>query len=156
MFIRIGIRKIRNSDDSLGSGTKLLLPSLSLGFSTRGERETQFFYADCSSIVSSQLTDPTNARVHSAVHKLHWPRPGSKNQLASFKFKSQLTAFIQNHKESQSIASGHDVNHIPSPIFYLGYLLWHLWLSHPPCARVNTCVNVCTYPCTKPKGSKPN
>ena len=69
MFIRIGIRKTRNTDDFLGSGTKLLLPSLSLGFSTRRERETQFFYADCSSIVSFQLTDSTNARALSIVHK---------------------------------------------------------------------------------------
>ena len=37
-------------------------------FSTQGERDTQFFYADCSSIVSSQLTDQTNARAHPAVH----------------------------------------------------------------------------------------
>ena len=27
----------------------------------------------------------------------------------------------------------------PSLISYLGLLLWHLWLSHPPCASVNTC-----------------
>ena len=31
-------------------------------FDTRRERETQFFYVDCSSIISSQLTDPTNVR----------------------------------------------------------------------------------------------
>ena len=43
MFIRIGIRKTRNTDDSLGSGTKLLLPSLSLGFRHQErERETIF------------------------------------------------------------------------------------------------------------------
>ena len=41
---------------SFGSGTKLLVPSLSLGFSARGERDT-IFYADCSFIVSFQLTD---------------------------------------------------------------------------------------------------
>ena len=29
--------------------------------------------------------------------------------------------FIQNHKESQPIAFGHDVIHIPSPISYLGF-----------------------------------
>ena len=154
MFIRTGIRKTRNTDDSLGSGTKLLLP-LSLGFRYE-ERETQFFYADCSSIVSSQLTESTNARAHPAVHKLDWPRPGPKNQLVPSKSKSQLTAFIQNHKESSPIASGHDAIHIPSPIFLSGVLLWHLWLSHSPRARLNTCINVCTYPCIKPKGSKPN
>ena len=49
---------------------------------------------DCSSIVSSQLTDPTNARAHLAIHKLVWPRPGRKNQLASSKSKSQLFSKI--------------------------------------------------------------
>ena len=43
MFIHIGIRKTRNTDDSLGSGTKLLLPSLSLGFQ-HDEKETQFLF----------------------------------------------------------------------------------------------------------------
>ena len=42
-------------------------------FSTQGKRETQFFYADCSSIISSQLTDPTNARAHPVVHKPSLP-----------------------------------------------------------------------------------
>ena len=41
----------------------------------------------------------------------------------------------------------------PGPISFLGVLLWHLWLSHPPRARVNTCTQ-CVYltnPCTKRK-----
>ena len=76
MFIHIGIRKTRNTDDFLGSGTKILLPSLSLGF-RHEERETEFFYADCSSIVSSQLTDLTNARTHApqSSNCLALPRP---------------------------------------------------------------------------------
>ena len=88
-------RNTRNTNDSLGTGTKLLLPSLSLGF-RHEERETQFFYVDCSSIVSFQLTDSTNARAPRSP-QTHLPRPGPKNQLASSKSKSQLTAFIQNH-----------------------------------------------------------
>ena len=63
-------RNTRNTDDSLGSGTKLLLPSLSLGF-RHEERETQFFYTDCSSIVSSQLTDPTNCTGLAQVRKIN-------------------------------------------------------------------------------------
>ena len=48
-FTCIGIRKnTRNTDVSLGSGTKLLLPSWLLGFQQE-ERETyNFYYADCS------------------------------------------------------------------------------------------------------------
>ena len=144
----MGIRKTRNTDDSLGSGTKLLLPSLSLGFSTRGERETQFFYADCSSVLSSQLTDPTNARAHSAVHTaLASPRSEKSAQ-----FKSQLLLLFEITKNPRPSLLG--MTSFTSP--GLGFLSWHLWLSHPPCVRVNTCVNVCTYPCTKPKSSKPN
>ena len=82
MFIRIGIPK--HTDDSLGSGTKLLLPSWLLGFRhEERERHTIFYYADCSSSISSQLTDPTNARA-----------PCSK-QLDSSRSKSQLTAFFK-------------------------------------------------------------
>ena len=61
-------------DDFLGSGTKLLFTFLSLRFSdTKRERETQFFYVDCSFIVSFQLTDTTNVR---ASHRPNWSRLG--------------------------------------------------------------------------------
>ena len=32
----------------------------------------------------------------------------------------------------------------PGPNSYLGFLFWHLWMTHPLRTRVNTCVNVCT------------
>ena len=50
-------------------------------------------------------------------------------------------------------ASGHDVIHVPDYISYLSFLLWHLWLSHPPRTRVNTCTQCVhlTNPCTKRK-----
>ena len=118
MFIRIGIRKTQNIDDSLGSGTKLLLPSLSLGF-RHEERETQFFYADChlcwlSSSALNSLTQPTHART--VVHKLHWPRSGPKNQLASSKFKSQLLLLFKITKNpSPSLP---DMTSFTSPVLF--------------------------------------
>ena len=46
--------------------------------------------------------------------------------------------------------------------FYLGFLFWHLWTTHTPRARVDTCAQVCTklthalsrkvLSLTKPKG----
>ena len=105
MVTCIGIRKTRNTDDSLGPGTKLLLPSWLLDFRPE-ERETQFFYADYSSIVSSQFIYPTNARAHPAVHKLHWPRPDPKNQLASSKFESQLLLLFKITKNPSSSLPG--------------------------------------------------
>ena len=75
------------------SGTKLLLPSWLLGFSTRGERD----------IIFTMLTVPSDptTRIHPVVYNwtgLASPRP--KNQLASFSFKSQLIAFFKNHPKS--------------------------------------------------------
>ena len=63
MFIRIGIRKTRNTDDSLGSGTKLLLPSLSLGFRHEGKEghNISMLTVRPSSAVNS-LTQPTRVR----------------------------------------------------------------------------------------------
>ena len=96
MFIRIGIRKTRNTDDSLGSRTKLLLPSLSLGF-RHEERETHnlsMLTVRPSSALNS-LTQPTRARTPQQTTGLASPR--LESQLAPTKSKSQLTAFIQNH-----------------------------------------------------------
>ena len=38
-----------------------------------------------------------------------------------------------------------DVTHIPGHILYLGFLLWHLWMTRP----LRTCVNTCAHVCTK-------
>ena len=119
------------------------------------ERETQFLTMLTVHTLSAlnSLTQPTRG---------HPVDPWSgltqiKNWLASSQSKSQLTAFFKS-PNPQPIASGHDVIHIPNPISYLGFLLWHLWLSHPPSSSVNTCTQ-CVHlanPCTKPKGSQPN
>ena len=78
-------KNTRNTDNSLGSGMKLLLPSFSLGFSTRGERDT----------ISTMLTVPSDptTRGHPIVH--NWTPPRFESQLLSSIFKSQLTAFFQ-------------------------------------------------------------
>ena len=94
MFLHIGIRKTRNTDDSLGSGTKLLLPSLSLGFSTRGERDKIFL---CWLFVHRQLTNsltqPMRVRTPQSTN---WTGLAQVRKINSLQFKSQLTAFIQN------------------------------------------------------------
>ena len=112
------------------------------------ERETQFL-----SILTFP-SDPTTCGTPPQTTGL--ASTSSENQLPSSSIKSQLLFFKSpNH---QPIASGHAVIHIPSHISYLGFLLWHLWLSHPPRARMNTCTQCVhlTNPCTKPKGSQPN
>ena len=117
---------------------------------TWGERErhTQSFYADCFYIVSSQ----PNQRAAPVTNKTCLASPRSEFQISRSAAKTQLTAFFQIPKIFS--ASGHDVIHVPGRISYLSFLLWHLWLSHPPRTRVNTCTQLThalTNPCTKRK-----
>ncbi len=91
MFIRIGIRKTRNTDDSLGPGTKLLLPSLSLGF-RHEKRETHNFSMLSNSQLSTHWLNQRARAPRSPQTSLASPR--SKNQLASSSLKSQHTAFF--------------------------------------------------------------
>ena len=113
------------------SGTKLLLPSLSLSFQYE-ERDTQFLLC--------WLFHLTQQRAAYRVDPTGLASPRSKNQLASSSFKSQLrwTArpgvristncfFSKITQNPQPIASGQDVIPNPSIISYPGFLLWHLW-----------------------------
>ena len=155
MFIRIGIRKTRNTDDSLGSGTKLLLPSLSLGFRHEG-REIQFFYADCwSSSALNSLTQPTCA---CTLQSTTWTGFAQVRKINSLRLSPNLNLpllfkFTKNPSPS-----------LPSMTSFTSPITFPIWCFDCdicdchilPCERVNTCVNVCAYACTEPKGSKPN
>ena len=140
--------EIRETLTTLGSsGTKLLLPSWLLGFQHE-ERETQFLQCWLFHLTpprAEHLVDPTG--LASPRLKNQFASPRSESQVASSTFKSQLTAFFSKITQNpQPIASGHDVILIPSSISYPVFLLWHLWLSHPPCASVNTCAQCVPLP----------
>ena len=128
------------------SGTKLLLPSWLLGF-CHEERETQFLLCWLFHLTPPRavhLVDPTD---------LARPRRGSKNQLTSSSFKSQLTAFYSKITQNpQPIASGYDIIHIPSRGFYYDICDCHIL----PVPAWRPALNVGTYPCTKLNSSKPN
>ena len=104
---------------------------LTFRFSDTRRETHNFYYADyakpttCGASRRPQLASPRLAP------KINSPRLSSNLNCLFF--------FFQNTQESQPIASGHDVIHIPSHISYPGFLLWHLWLSHPPRTSVNTC-----------------
>ena len=55
-------------------------------------REKQFFYADCSSIVSSQLTDSTNVRAHPAVH--NWTSLTQVRKINSLRLSPNLNSLL--------------------------------------------------------------
>ena len=130
------------------------------------ERETQFL--TMLTFPSDPLLQTTGLASANSENRLVSSKPKSqlsqqtrgtfRRPLPSSKLESQLTRSEFKSQNPQLVASGHDVIHVPDPISYLGFLLWHLWLSHPPRTRVKTCTQCVhlTNPCTKPKGSQPN
>ena len=73
------------------------------------------------------------------AHKFVWPRWAPKVDPSRSESNSQLTDF------SQISLPVPDVTHILGHILYLGFLLWHLWMTRP----LRTCVNTYVYVCTK-------
>ena len=113
-------------------------------FDTRRERVTRFLL--CWLFVQRQLS-------------IHWPNirtcipqqttglasPRFVSQLASSSLKSQLTAFFKIPKNPSPSLPGMTsfTSRVPFPlrVFFL-----HLWLSHPPRARRNTCAQCVPLP----------
>ena len=109
---------------------------LTFRFSTRGERDTIF----------TMLTVPSCPTTRGAFRRPNWTRLGS--DLNSLRPASNLNKlfFSKITQNPQPVASGHDLIHIPSHVSYPGFLLWHLWLSYPPRASVNTCAQCVPLP----------
>ena len=136
------------------SGTKRLLIFFTFyfSFSTQGERHN-FYYANCSYIVL-QSTPQRNWPAQSPI-STNWP-----NKRAMHPVVPSLTALAQVQistncffQKSPKFPAHHFWAWRHShPISYLGFLLWHLWLLHPPCA----CVNTCTKSQTVQSLTKPN
>ena len=126
---------------------EIFITFLTFRFSTRGERDT----------ISTMLTVPSDptTRGHPVVH--NWTGLAQVKKSTRFIQLQILTnCFFQNTQESQPIASGHNVIHIPSPISIRGFY-YDICDCHILTARAWTpALNFCPYPCTKPKSSKPN
>ena len=106
-------------------------------FSTWGERERESFYADCFYNVSSQ----PNQRTAPVAHKFVWPRPALN--LDSLVRRQELSSLLfLKSQNPQPTLPVRDVTHIPWSQFLSEILFWHLWMTNPPRAHVNTCVHV--------------
>ena len=119
----------------IGSGTKLYYLWVK-GYPIWGERDTQSFYADCFYIVSSQ----PNQRAAPVAHKVVWPHPGlnleslvQRQELNSLLFLKIPQILSPRFRCMTSFTP-------PGLQFYLVFLFWHLWMTHPLRAFVNTCV----------------
>ena len=90
-------------------------------------------------------SEPHHVR-HPRRKLLVWPRRAPK---INFLVRSLNLNFAFFQIPKILSASGHDFIPILGSISYLGFLLWHLWLLHLPCLRVNTCTQL-THTLTTP------
>ena len=142
----IGIWKnARNTDGSLGTDTKLLLPSWLLGF-RHEETETQFLL--CSLFVQRQLST-------------HWQNqractPQQTTGLVYVQISTNCFFFFKIPKNSSPTLPS--MTSLTSPVLFpIQGFYYDVFHCHILLARVWTHVlNVYPYPCTKPNSSKPN
>ena len=91
-------------------------------------------------IVSSQ----PNQRAAPVAHKFVWPRPG--RNLNSLVRRQELNSLL--FFQIPKILSPRFrcmTSFIPLWSYFLSEVLfWHLWMTHPPRVRVNTCAHVFT------------
>ena len=109
------------------------------GFSTWGERDTIFL---CWLLLHRQLSTQPTRGARSAQSRLASPR--SNFQLSRSEAGTQHPAFSQIPKILSTRFRCVTSLTSPGPNSYLGFLFWHLWMTHPLCVRVNTCAHVCT------------
>ena len=167
-------REIRNTDDSLLFRYETFINFLTLVF-RHEERETQFLLCwlyyltqqthrasrspqdlcrQRSAELHSQTSTSTvrlngrqtNCLLHRPLSIPSWSGPAHSRISTNVFFK--ITKFSAHRFRAWRHSH-------PSFISYLGFLLWHLWLSYPLRASVNCTQCVCT--CTKSRNSsKPN
>ena len=103
-------------------------------FSTCGEGDTIFL---CWLLLHRQLSTQPTCGAHSAQSRL--ASPSSESQPSSSEVETQLTAFFWNLSPRFRCMTSPKYSGLNS---YLGFLFWHLLMTHPLRTRVNTCVNV--------------
>ena len=130
LFICIKSRNKKNTYDFLVQVWNFLLP-LSLKVFRHKERDTIFL---CWLYHLTQTTCGTRCKASAS----------SESQPSSSEAETQLT-FLK----SQPTLLVRDVIHTSWSHFLSGVLFWHLWMTHPPCAHVNTCAHVAPNPCAK-------
>ena len=109
------------------------------GFSTWGERDTIFL---CWLLLHRQLsTQPTRGARSAQICLASTPALNLDSLIRRQELNSLTFSKSQN---LQPTLPGMTAFTPTSPISYLGFLFWHLWMTHPPCMRRNTCAQCCT------------
>ena len=144
-------RNLETQTTFLSSGTKRLLTFFWLLVFRHEERETQFLlcwlFLHRSSVNSpAELAGP-KSNLNSLTQQAH-PVDPSWTGLAQIQISTDLAqsristnCFFQKSPKFPAHHFRGWCHSDPGCISYLGFLLWHLGLSHPPRTSVNTCTN---------------
>ena len=134
----IGIPKHEKHLRLLSSGTKLFI-TFELKVIRHKESDTQSFYADF-----SICPPPPPPPLHAGPRRklLVWSQLNPESQPSSSDAKTQLTDFSQILQILRARFRCMTSFTYPGHIYYLGFLFWHLWMTHLPRTRVNTCAHV--------------
>ena len=140
-------KNTRNTDDSLGSGTKLLLPSWLFGFSTQGERDT----------ISTMLTVPSNPSTRSTLPRSNWPGLAEARKSTRFSQVQILTLFFQKSPQILSPSLPAMTSFTSPVLFPIRGFYYDICDCHILPTQVWTpALNACLYSWTKPYSSKTN
>ena len=132
----IGIPKhTKNNWRLLSSGTKLFITFDLKTFFRHKERERH---------ILSMLTFPSPPPHHHHHHVRHPPQGLGELRKSTFFFRGKnSTDFFLFPKILRARFRCMTSFTSRGQVFYLGFLLWHLWMTRPLRARVNTCAHVC-------------
>ena len=106
------------------------------GYSTWGERDTIFLCWLLLHLPQTTCGTPSANYWSGLV--------GPQKSTPPFRCRNSTPYFFSNPQNPLPMLPVHDVIHTPWSHFQWGVLFWHLWMTHPPCACVNTCTHVCT------------
>ena len=134
MFICLGIPKHRNTDDTRWFRYEMFIDFMSLVFRHEERERRNFYYADCSIWPNKRVTHPVVSN-WTGLAQAQKSTGLARRQKSSNCFFQKSPKFpaprFRAWRHSHTIA-----------ISYLGFLLWHLWLSYPPRTSVN-CTQIC-------------
>ena len=119
-------REIRNTDDSPLFRYETIINFLTLVFRHEERERHDFYYADCTIWPNKRPAHPVAPS---------WTSPAQRQISTNVFFK--ITKFLAHHFWAWRHSH-------PSHISYLGFLLWHMWLSYPLHTSVNCTQCVCT------------
>ena len=113
------------------------------GFSTWGERERERHTHTHTIFLCWLLLHRQQPTRGTRSAQIRLASPSSESRHFRSEAGTQLSAFLKSPNPQPTLPRMTSFTS-PGTNTYLGFLFWHLWMTHPLRARVNTCAHVCS------------